>query len=265
MFCCAMHVHSARRSFLANLSPTSSTSSNSNSGIMQPWGEWVRCRSSGWGGELAGLLSFWMPRQTGIQLTRAVPSLSQAGDNGGLLNIMTALQPDNRYAKEISCEATSLTCLRGGTSADKHGTKDLRIEWSYCRARRGVTLPHANRCCALSPVGVLCAPQGAAPPGAPAAATAGCCHSWLLPKGAVPLRPCFPTFSPALQAVWSHPLHCTALALSWPLSESVEFVKPTKNWTGLWGWFAAGSVSWISSLCSRRGSCVTSEGVTGSM
>lgn len=196
---------------------------------MQPWGEWVKCRSSGWRGELAGLLYFWKPRQMGIQLTRTVPSLSQTGYNGGLLNIMTALQPDNRYAKEISWEATSLTCLQGGNLEDKHRTKDLRIEWSYCKVCGGVTLQQTD-CCALSPVGILCARRGCR-----SAGRFGCCRSLLLPKGAVPFRPCFPTFSPALQAVWSHPLHCTALALIWPLSESVEFVKPTKNLTVLWG------------------------------
>lgn len=37
-----------------------------------------------------------------IQLTGIVSSVSQTGYNGGLLNIMTVLYPDNRYAKEIS-------------------------------------------------------------------------------------------------------------------------------------------------------------------
>lgn len=67
--------------------------------------------------------------------------------------------------------------------------------------------------------------EGAAQPDTWTALTACCCQ-----KGqSHSPRPCFPTFSAALQAVWSHPLHCTALALIWPLSESVEFVKPTKN------------------------------------
>ena len=121
-------------------------------------------------------------------------------------------------------EATSLTCLQGGNLENKHRTKDLWIKWSYCKVCRGVTLQHTNYC-TLSHMGILCARWGCS-----SARHLSCCNSLLLPKGAVPFfRPCFPTFSPALQAVWSHPLHCIALALIWPLSESVEFVKPTKN------------------------------------
>lgn len=157
-------------------------------------------------------------------------------------------------------EATSLTCPQRGNLENKHRTKDLWIKWSSCKVCRGVTLQHTNYC-TLSHVGTLCAWWECS-----SARHLSFSNSLLLPKGAVPfIRPCFPTFSAALQAVWSHPLNCTALALIWPLSESVEFVKPTKNCWLFWG-VSLLLAQWAEpALCSQGGSCCTSKGVTGSM
>lgn len=120
-------------------------------------------------------------------------------------------------------EATSFTCLQGGNLGNKHRTKELWLKWSYCKVCRGVTLQHTT---ALFLVWTsFVHGEGAVQADTSAALTACCCQK----RKSLSLRPRFPTFSPALQVVWSHPLHCTDLALIWPLSESVEFVKPTKT------------------------------------